>query len=118
MAAVDPGYADWLRGTALIATETDATFATRWGERARETEIISALALKAGATAEAARQFAFLKGPNVIDRHVVPGQRRDLIGRVVTLRHASLGYAAGVDCFVLQYEEGEAVTTLTVLRPL
>lgn len=120
MAAVDPAFAQWLKDDALFVSGTDAAFAARWGERAIETEIISPLATKPGADAEAARQFAFLAGPHVLDRHSVAGLWHSLIGQVVTLTIDRLGYDFGVACFVVdaQEKEGSEMTELLVLRQL
>lgn len=113
---VDAGLAEWLRAQALYATAGGE--APAWGDRALETELISPLAMRADAEAEAARQLAFLAGPLVLDQHVVDGLRADLIGRVVTLEGDTLDYQAGVAGFVVSVQEGEGVTTLGVLRQL
>lgn len=116
---VDAGFADWLRAKAVYAQATDATVLATWGVDATESEIISPLALKDDALAEAARQIALWGGrPVVVDTHIVPGQRRDLYLRTVTLQIARLGYDAGIDCLVLGYAEGETTTQLAVLRRL
>lgn len=118
MAAVDPGYALWLKAKALFVESTNATVDGAWGTRATISERVSPLATKAAADTEAARQRALLEAPMVIDRLSVPGLRSDLIGQPVTLTADRLGYAGGVVCFVIGVVEMEKVerTMLTVLR--
>jgi hypothetical protein len=118
--AIDSGFIAWLQSIALYTTAADAGTVARWGADATTSEIISPLALKAGADAEAARQIAFLSGPLAVDRLLVPGLRRDLLGQVFTAQGAPLGYAAGADVFVIGIAESETVqtTALLVLRRL
>lgn len=120
MAAVDPGFAAWLKERALFASAADGAVAAAFGADAIETEIVSPFALQADAAAEAARQLAFLSGPLVMDVHQVPGLRSDLYGKAITIRTDTLGYDAGVVCFVIGVEEADngATTALTVLRKL
>lgn len=119
MAAVDASLAEWLKAAALYAPATDAGVAAAWGVRAIETEIVSPFAERADAEAEAARQLAFLSGPLVLDRHVVDGQRRDLLGRTVAIDGDDLDYPAGVLAFVIRVEELDGnLTALDVLRRL
>ena len=120
MAAVDPGFAIWLKDRALFSPTTDAGIAGAWGDDALETEIITPFASKADADAEGARQLAFMSGPLVIDTHVVPGLRADLYGTAQTIQADRLGYEAGVAVFVIGAEEAENAdqTTLTVVRAL
>lgn len=117
---IDAGYVDWLRSAGLYTSAEDSAIVARWGDRAIESEIMTPLALKTGADAEAARQLALFSGPLVIDDHIVPGLRRDLHMQVVTLTIDALGYDGGQPCFVLRTDESESVaqTTLTVLRRL
>jgi hypothetical protein len=88
--------------------------------KARETEIVSPLALAAGADAEATRQMIFLGGPLAEDTHLVPGQRGDLLGKPVTLQADQLGYEAGAVGFVIAFDETAVpgMTVLNVLRKL
>lgn len=120
MATVDPVFAQWLQERALWHLETDATLSARWGTRAQTTERLSPLALKADADAEATRQIAFLGGPLVEDEHLVLGAWSDKLGQVVTITGDRLGYAAGVDCFVIGVQDDRAAGTsrLSVLRRL
>jgi hypothetical protein len=120
MAAVDPEFARWLKEGAVYAAADDAAIAAIFGALARVTEVMSPLALAAGADAEAARQLAFLAGPLVLEVVVVKGLRIDLIGCPVTLTGDRLGYEASPSVFVLGVEEHDAVelTTLVVLRKL
>lgn len=113
---VDAGYADWLKTDARYVTYTVAGAAAAWGDNAVDSKVISPLALKADATTEVAAQAAFLTGPLARDRHVVQGLRKDLIGQLVTLVNSQLGYASGALAFVLGAQEGDATTTLFVLK--
>lgn len=119
MPSVDAGYADWLKKGALFVTATPA-IAASWPGRGVETEITVPYNNRASALAEGDRQALFLGGPNVKDRLLVPGARKDLIGRAFTAKGDRLGYtAAGVAVFVLAAEEQDNGTTvLTVLRRL
>lgn len=115
---VDAGIVGWLKEGALFAAATDSSVGTTWGDDALETKIMSPLALAAAAATEAALQQQFLKGPNAIETHNVPGLRSDLLGKPVTITCDRLGYDAGLTVFVIGYEEMEKVdrTILTVLR--
>lgn len=117
---VDQGEVAWLKEGATYVAASDATLAGRWGAAAIESEIVSPLALLAGAETEAARQLAFLGGPLAEETHDVPGSGVELIGTVQTIVAADLGYAAGVDVYVIGAvpQEGVDRTTLTVLRRL
>lgn len=118
MALVDQGYAAWLKAPSLVAAATAAT-AADWGARGVSIAALTPFADPAGAANELARLQAFHAGPIVRDRAVVPGERRDLIGRCVTLAGAQLGYDAGVLAFVIGVAEQDNNTTvLTVLRRL
>jgi hypothetical protein len=118
--SVDQGFARWLREGAYFAEASDAQVAGMFAQLARVSEIVSTLALKAGAEAEAARQLAFLKWPLAIDTHLVPGLRADLIGQPVAIRGDRLGYDAAPTVFVIGVAEqdGTDQTLLTVLRKL
>jgi hypothetical protein len=118
--AVDAAKVEWLRSEAKFRSSVDAAIKADWGDRAVESEVITSIAVKADAVAEASAQAAFLKGPLVIDRHLVPGLRRDVLCKLLTLRIGRLGYDAGIRCFVVRVEEQQDVerTLLTVLRRL
>lgn len=120
MAVVDPQFAAWLRSEELLAVATNAAAAAKWGAIALDSRISSAIALKADADAEAARQLAFVGvGPIGVDALLVPGNQIELIGRVVKLTADKGGYAAGIDVFVLHADEAETgFTKLIVLRRL
>jgi hypothetical protein len=118
MTAVNPGYALYLRSLALFVSSNDSGFSATWGDRAVDSEIISPLATIAGANAEAARQFAFLKGPLVEDRLTVAGARRDLAGKVITAQGSLGDYGSGVAALVIGYREDETTTDLFVIRKL
>lgn len=115
---VDAGLAAWLKSPALYVVQTDATLATKWGDRAGTSEYISPFAIKADAIAEATRQIAFLGGPLFKDEHTVAGLQSKLVGQCVTLVGDRYAYAAGAAVFVLRAQESETTdtTTLTVLR--
>jgi len=93
---VDSGFVEWLKKEALVTSLANAGLASGLLASAIETEITSPLALKAAADSEVARQIAILGGPLAFDRHVVKGQRRDLVGQCIGLRHPDgvLGYDA------------------------
>lgn len=118
MAEVDAGLADWLKSESLTTVRTAAGVA--WGDRAVETEITTPIANKADAVVEGDRQIAFLRGPLVEDRAVVPGKRKDLQSRAITLTGDRLGYeGAGAVCFVLGVQENDnGTSTLRVLKRL
>lgn len=117
---VDPGIARWLKEGVIFASAEDAAIVASWAGLARSSDTFSPFATKAGAEAEAARQLAFLKGPLVLDEHLVAGSRFDLIGCPVTITGDWLGYAAGAVVFVVGAAEVEDVdeTRLTVVRRL
>lgn len=92
MPAIDSGLADWLRSEGLYTKADNGALAANILARALEQEVMSPYATKAGADMEAARQIAFLGGPLALDRHNVPGQRKDLIARPVRLNIDQLGY--------------------------
>jgi len=117
---VEPGYAAWLKAPARFVTTTIAGAAATWGDKALDSEAVSPLAYKADAQAEATRQAQFLAGPLVRDRITVPGLRKDLLGKNVTIYGDRLGYENGATVFVLNVAEqdGARMTTLTVLKRL
>lgn len=117
MPTVDSGTALYLKSEALYSKATAGSAGT-WGDRAVDSEIISPLATVAGANAEAARQIAVLEGPLVEDQVLVPGRRKDLIGKVINLQGETLDYVGGKLAFVLGFEEGDATTLLSVIRKL
>lgn len=112
--SVDGSVAAWLTADALYATSVPAS-AAAWGDSARETTIISPIALLADAQAEAARQAGFLAGPFAVDEHDVLGSQIDCLGRVITIKGDRMGYQNGKDVFVIGAQEGANITTLTVL---
>lgn len=119
MAGVDAGYAAYLRGPARYVTTTLPDQVTRFGDKVQASTIISPIAEKAPAQAEATRQAQFLAGPIAQDFHIVKGQRRDLIARSITVIGDRLGYEAGVNVFVIGAAElDDGTTRLTVLKRL
>ena len=117
--AVDPGFAAVLRSDALYLGVATVS-ASAWGGRGVEVKAISPFAERAAAEAEAYRTADFLAGPSVRDQVIVPGQRRDLVGRALRVRIAAgdLGYGQPVPVFVIGAEERDSDTALTVLRRL
>lgn len=112
--AVDTTFASWLKSDALYVSSAPAS-AGVWGDSAQASTLVSPLALKADAEAEAARQSTFLAGPLVVDEHDVQGARKDLIGRTITITGDRLGYEQGRVAFVIGAQEGAGITTLTVI---
>lgn len=114
---INPTFADWLKAVALYATAT--VDASAWGDSAIETEIVSPLAFRPDALAEAARQLDALGGPLAVDEHVVLGRRSDLIGQTVAILGDRLGYETPARVFVIGVaEQANGTTTLTVLKRL
>src|SRR3954469_9006903 len=107
--AVDAGIVAWLKQGILWAAATDATLAANWGVDALETELVSCLALAAGAAAEQARQAAFLGGPLAIETADVKGLRSDLVGKPLTITCDRLGYDAGLTVFVIAAQEQDEI---------
>lgn len=120
MTSVDPVYAQWLMSEALWQVGVDATLQARWGDRAQSNQRMTTIATKADATAEAARQIAFLGGPLAIEEHVLSGEWAARLGQVITLTIGRLGYDAGVDVFVIGAEDDRSAGTsrVTVVRRL
>jgi hypothetical protein len=116
---VDSGYADWLKKGALFINAAPAS-AALWPDRGKATEITTPFNARADAIDESVRQLAFLAGPNVKDKILVMGARKDLIGKSITAKGDRLGYnGAGKVVFVLGVEElDNGTTVLTVVRPL
>ena len=117
--SVDVTLAQWLKEGSLKAAAADAPHLAAWGNDAIETDITSCFATQGAAAAEAARQLDFLRGPLAIEVLEVPGLLADRVGRVVTIKADQLGYATGLDAFVIGAAEKEGERTeLTVLRRL
>lgn len=122
MSLVDPVYAQWLMARCLWAVSTDEAAADRWGTSALTKERQTTIADKADAEAEAARQLAFMGGGGsmVLDEHLLLGQWARYRGQVITITGKRLGYAGGVNVFVLGAQDNLATGTsvVTVLRRL
>lgn len=120
MSSVDPLFAQWLMSEGLWQLSEDAALRARWGDKALTSQRMTTIATKADATAEAARQLAFLGPACAIDEHLLLGAWGDYRGQVITLKVARLGYDAGVDVFVLGAQDDRASGTsrVTVLRRL
>jgi hypothetical protein len=117
--SVDSGFASWLKGGALWLTVLPAN-AAAWAGKGVESEIVTPYATRADALVAGAAQADILSGPNVRDAVEVLGARKDLLGKLITLKGDRLGYtSAGVYALVLGVEEQENGTTiLTVLKRL
>ena len=120
MATVDTLFAEWLQADGLWLVSEDAASIARWGDTAITSERMTSIALKADADAEADRQLIFLRGPLVIDEHLLKGEWSAYRGQVITLTCARLGYDAGVAVYVLgaQDDRSTGLSTVTVLRRL
>ena len=122
MNAVDPIYAQWLMAPALWRVSANAALMTRWGASAQTTERVTTIATEAEATAEAARQIAFLGGggPLAIEEHELVGEWAQFLGQMITLMIDRLGYDGGLDVFVIGAQDNRAsgTSTVTVIRRL
>ena len=120
MASVDPIFAQWLQSEGLWQLSEDVVLVARWGDKALTTERMTTIALKADATAEAARQLAFLGPVCAIDEHLLVGEWRGYRGQVITLKIAQLGYDAGADVMLLgaQDDRASGLSRVIVLRRL
>lgn len=116
--SVDGQLAAWLKSPALYAVS--AAGGVAWAERGVDAEFIGPYDSRTDTILEAARSLAILTGPNVKDNAVIPGRRRDLLFKCVTLVNSRLGYSgAGKKVFVIGVKENDNnTTTLTVLRSL
>lgn len=116
MSSVEATFADWLRSAALVSV---ASAASPFGTLAQSSAITSALAAKADADAESARQLGFLGGARVVDKLRVADRRVDLIGKALTLTAEHEGYRGGAVVFVIAAEElDDGGTLLSVIRRL
>ncbi len=118
MVPVDPIFAQWLQADALWHVGEDAARKARWGDSGQLSERLTTIAAQADAEAEAVRQLAFLAGPLVPEEHLLAGPWAAYLGQVITLTGDRLGYAAGVDVFVIGVVDDRAAGTsrVTVLR--
>ncbi len=117
--SVDPVTAAWLKAPYNSVSDDDATVAGIWGALATVSEAVSALADRAPAVTEAARQMAFLSQPCAPDRILVPGLRADLLGKLIDATTDRGGMTAA-RCLVIGVEEQIDVETtiLTALRKI
>lgn len=120
MANVDPLVAQWLQSEGLWAVSEDAPLRNRWGDTALTAERMTTIANGADALAEGLRVIAFRGAPVVEDVAEVPGSFVHAIGRVITVSHPDLGYANGVDVFVIGADDDRAagLSRVTFLRRL
>jgi hypothetical protein len=119
MPSVDGQLAAWLKSKALYANSLSG--GVSWGtDKAVDVEFISPLDGRVDAVTEGGRHTAILAGPNVKDRALVKGRRRDLLFKCITLTNSRLGYSgAGKKVFVIGVNENDNnTTTLTVIRKL
>lgn len=115
---VEPGYGAYLQAQARYVSATVAGSLATWGDKSFTSTVMSPIALKADAQAEAIRQAQFLAGPIARDRHVVPGAKAYLIGRPIIITADRAGYESGATVFVIGAAEEGGTTTLTVLKRL
>jgi hypothetical protein len=117
---VNAEFAAWLGSACLNAVASSAALETAWGSLAAVAENVSALAAKADAEEEAARQLDLFGAPMVVEILQVAGLRVDLICKPIRLTASRAGYTGGANVFVLGARELEKVerTNLTVLRKL
>lgn len=118
--SVDAEFAAWLGSACLNAVASSSALDEAWGTLAAMGELVSALANKADAEAEAVRQIDLFSSPMVLEVLQVGGLRIDLVCKAVTLTASRAGYTAGATVFVLGAKELDQVerTNLTVLRKL
>jgi len=118
--SIEADFRAWLQAECLYASATSAELQAAWGTLAATSEAMSAMATKADADTEVARQLALFGAPMVVEILQVPGLRIDLFAKPVTLTAPRAGYAAGATVFVLGAKELDGVerTNLTVLRKL
>lgn len=111
-------FAAWLKAEALYSTSSGGNGS--WGDKAKDSTVITPLANEGDAAVEADRQASFLSGPLARDTHIVKGARADLIGKVVSIEGDRLGYVGGSNAFVIRAAENDAngTTQLTVLKRL
>jgi hypothetical protein len=101
MPSVDGSLAAWLKSDALYALTTPGGVA--WpSDRAVDVQFTTPYDARADALAEGARSAAIFAGPNVKDRVLVKGRRRDLLFKCVQLSDPSgrLGYGEGPEMVV------------------
>lgn len=117
---VDLQQAAWLKADSLDVLAVPASGVSWGATRANDVEFTSPLDVRADAVTEAARTMAVIGGPNVKDRVIVRGRRRDLLFKCVTIQFARMGYSLlGTQCFVIGVAENDDnTTTLTVIRKL
>lgn len=120
MPAVEPGYAEYLKGPARYVGATIAGAVAAWGDRAEDSSVISALANKADAQTEATSQAGILAGPLARDKILVAGLHSDKIGMTLSITGDRLGYEAGALVIIVGAQESDTVktTTLTVIKRL
>jgi hypothetical protein len=99
---VNPSLAEHLKSAALFESADSAPVLAAWGEIARTSDVISPLADRADAAAEAARQLALLDAPRATDRHEIPGLWPVAVGDVVNITSEDLNYSAGRNVIVVQ----------------
>lgn len=120
MAAIEPGYAAWLKADARYVSATVAGAVASWGDLAEDAAIISPLALKADAQTVANQQAGILAGPLARDTILVAGLHSDKIGLAITITGDRGGYEDGATVIVIGAQENNDVrsTILTVIKRL
>lgn len=117
---VESGYGAYLKSPARYVGATVSGAAATWGTRAEDSSVITPLAYKADAQAEALNQLAILAGPLARDKIVVDGLHSDKVGLAVTITGDRAGYENGAVVIIVGAQESENVrtTTLTVIKRL
>jgi hypothetical protein len=93
MPSVDGQLAAWLKSEALYALSL--TGGVAWGaSQSVNAEFMTPYDARADGIAEGARTTAILGGPNVKERVLVKGRRRDLLFKCIQLEHSRLGYGS------------------------
>jgi hypothetical protein len=114
MAIVPPGYGEYLKSPARYVGATIVGSAA-WGDMAVDSVVVSPLALKEHAQAEATAQAQFLAGPHARDRILVRGLWADYVGRIARITGNRLGYENGANVMILGATESESVATTVLL---
>lgn len=100
--------AAYLRSPERTVAARDAALAARWGAAAGDTAQSTAMTDEAAATAEAARQLAFLGSVMAEDQVLIEGVHFDLEGQVVAIDYGHPGGGT--------YFDGAATVQMLVTR--
>lgn len=116
---VDLVTAEWLKSDGARQISSNGA-AAPWGALAVESSIRCPFDTAPAASAEGARQLAFLGMARVVEQLRVPGRRIDLMHQPVTITADAEGYRSSAVVFVIGAAEldGEDATQLKVVRRL